>query len=350
MGFWNGKGKHDREPGSSSGRRRGSVKKEEPASPPRSSRRAPASPPRSSRRAPAPAPFTIAPRPSDERDRQYICADVCRRYWETRMPVPWSDAHLPNGWHLSTDRVPIPPVPATGRARRDEINRRRRLLPDDLYYDHRYAPDSPLWDTWLQDEHDTRRASYFAGTVSGPRRPRAEPRGRTRVRGPTPTPSPSPSPSPPPPPRMTEEEEARLLQRVMANSTNTHDERQWDGLEEAMALSAAGDVAFPELQLAAVTAAVTKEPMEEDPPAFERLLGQGWGWSCTAPEMAADLGVNWCPTPPRSLEREASSREEVVQAPPAVQPGPVYHAPPPHLWTPPEYVDLVSNDDDTGGQ
>ena len=217
MGLWNygRKGKHDREAGSSSGRRRGSVKKEEPESPPRSSRRAP-----------APAPFTIGPRPAGERDRQYIAADVCRRYWETRTPVPWSDAHLPNGWHLSADRVPIPPVPATGRARRDEINRRRRLLPDDLYYDHRYAPDSPLWDTWLQDEHDVRRASYFAGTVSGPRRPRAEPRGRTRVRGLTPTPSPSPSPSPPPPPRMTAEEEARLLQRVMDDSMNTHDERQ----------------------------------------------------------------------------------------------------------------------------
>ena len=144
---------------------------------------------------------------------------------------------------------------------------------------------------------------------------------------------------------MTAEEEARLLQRVMDDSMNTHDERQWDGLEEAMALSAAGDVAFPELQLAAVTAAATEEPMEEDPPAFEKLLGQGWGWSCTAPEMAADLGVNWCPTP----EREASPREEVVQAPPAVQPAPVHHAPPAHLWTPPDYVDLVSDDDDTGG-
>ena len=145
---------------------------------------------------------------------------------------------------------------------------------------------------------------------------------------------------------MTAEEEARLLQRVMDDSMNTHDERQWDGLEEAMALSAAGDVAFPELQLAAVT----EEPMEEDPAAFEQLLGQGWGWSCTAPEMAAGVGVNWCATPPRSPEREASPREEVVQAPPAVQPAPVYHAPPAHLWTPPAYVDLVSDDDDTGGQ
>ena len=73
MGFWNGKGKHDREAGSSSGRRRGSVKKEEPASPPRSSRRAP-----------APAPFTINPRPAGERDRQYLAAYVCRWYWDTR--------------------------------------------------------------------------------------------------------------------------------------------------------------------------------------------------------------------------------------------------------------------------
>ena len=67
--------------------------------------------------------------------------------------------------------------------------------------------------------------------------------------------------------------------------------------------------------------------------------------------MAAGVGVNWCATPPRSPEREASPREEVVQAPPAVQPAaPVYHAPPAHLWTPPVYVDLVSDDDDTGDQ
>ena len=71
---------------------------------------------------------------------------------------------------------------------------------------------------------------------------------------------------------MTAEEEARLLERVMADSMNTHDERQWDGLEEAMALSAAGDVAFPELQMVAV-----EDERREDPPAaFQQLLGQGW--------------------------------------------------------------------------
>ncbi|KAE8810108.1 ADP-ribosylation factor-related protein 1 [Hordeum vulgare] len=278
-------GTHDREAGSSPGRRGGSVK-EEAASPPRQ----------------AAAPFCIAPRPADHSDRQYLSVEVCRRYWETRTPVPWSDIHLPNAWHLSADRVPIPPVPKSGRARRKEIER-RRLLPDDLYYDPRYATDSTLWDTWFMDEHDVRRASYFAGTVAGPRRAR-EVHGRTWVRGLTPALSPFPSPSPPPPPRMTEEEEARLMQRVIEDSMTTNDERQWSSLDRAMALSAVGDVAIP-------------EPMEEEEVAafHPELVGASWGWSCTAPEMARAVGaVSWCPTPPRSPEREASPREEVLQA------------------------------------
>ena len=116
------------------------------------------------------------------------------------------------------------------------------------------------------------------------------------------------------------------------------------------ALSAAGDVAIPELEM------VPKEEVVEEPPvaAFHPgLVGQGWSWSCSAKQMVAALGaVNWCPTPPRSPEWEASPREEVVQAPPAtLQPAaPVHHGPPAHPWTPLAYVDLVSDDDDTGGQ
>ncbi|KAE8768020.1 hypothetical protein D1007_60552 [Hordeum vulgare] len=158
---------------------------------------------------------------------------------------------------------PDPADADEGRARRDEIERRRRLLPDD-----RYVADSTLWDTWLRDEHDVRRASYFSSTVSGPQRAR-EVRGRTRVRDLTPTPSPSPSPSPPPLPRMTEEEEARLMQRVMEDSIMTHDERQWPGLDHAMALSAVGDVTIP-------------EQMEEEVAAFP-------------PDLVGRGGVNWCP-------------------------------------------------------
>ena len=64
-----------------------------------------------------------------------------------------------------------------------------------------------------------------------------------------------------------------------------------------MALSAAGDVVIPELEMA------PKEEVVEEPPvaAFHSgLVGQGWGWSCTAEEMADAVGVNWRPTPPRS--------------------------------------------------
>ena len=60
--------------------------------------------------------------------------------------------------------------------------------------------------------------------------------------------------------------------------------------------------------------------------------------------------MNWCPTPPRSPEREASPREEVPQA--SFQPAPVHQGPPAHLWMSSPYVDLVSSgyDDDSGDQ
>ncbi|KAE8781972.1 putative histone-lysine N-methyltransferase ATXR3 [Hordeum vulgare] len=70
-------------------------------------------------------------------------------------------------------------------------------------------------------------------------------------------------------------------------------------------------------------------------------------------EMVQAVGaVNWCPMPPWSLERDASPREEVLHAPASFQPAPAHQGPPAHLWTPPAYVDLVSDgvDDDTGGQ
>ena len=86
---------------------------------------------------------------------------------------------------------------------------------------------------------------------------------------------------------MTEVEEARLMRRVMDDSMNTHNERQWDGLETALALSAADDVAIPELDVA-----VKEEVHEEQPLAAwdPRLVGQHWSWSCTTPEMADAMG------------------------------------------------------------
>ncbi|KAE8786529.1 hypothetical protein D1007_39637 [Hordeum vulgare] len=111
-----------------------------------------------------------------------------------------------------------------------------------------------------------------------------------------------------------------------------------------MAFFAADDVAIPELM------------EDEEVAAFPRdLVGQQWSWSCTTPEMAESVGgVNWCPRPPRSPEQAASPRKEVLHAPASFQPAPAHQGPPTHLWTPPAYVDLVSDgdgdDDDTDGQ
>uniref|UniRef100_A0A8I6XHE0 Uncharacterized protein n=1 Tax=Hordeum vulgare subsp. vulgare TaxID=112509 RepID=A0A8I6XHE0_HORVV len=131
---------------------------------------------------------------------------------------------------------------------------------------------------------------------------------------------------------MTAQEEARLMQRVMEDSIITHDERQWSGLEDMMAFSAASDIAILELMEA-------EEVMEDAPVAAFH------------PDLMAHVvgSVNWCPTPSRSPERDAPPREEVVQAPASFHPAPAHHGPPAHLWTPPAYVDLVSDDDDTGG-
>ncbi|KAE8778143.1 ADP-ribosylation factor-related protein 1 [Hordeum vulgare] len=266
------------------------------------------------------------------------------------MPLPWIDIHLPNNSHLSRDRVPIPPVPMSDRARRDEIQRRRRL-PDDLYYDPRYTVDSPLWDTWFRDEHDVQRTSYFADEHNGPRRAHAERRarppsppqvrGRTWVRGLTPTPSSSPSPSPPPPPRMTEEEEARLVQRVMEDSMNTYDEREWVGPEEMMTLSADGDMAIPAKQPVTVKEVHEEQPVDAFP---LNLVAERSPWSCTTTEMAEGVRAEpWCPKPLRSSERESSPRGEVVQALPAP---PTFQGPSAHLWMMPPYINLTGDDED----
>ena len=71
---------------------------------------------------------------------------------------------------------------------------------------------------------------------------------------------------------MTEEEEAHLVARVMEDSMRTQDERQWEGLEEMMARSAAAEVAIPELEMVA-----KEEVMEEAPVAafYPGLVARG---------------------------------------------------------------------------
>ena len=74
------------------------------------------------------------------------------------------------------------------------------------------------------------------------------------------------------------------MARVMEDSMYMHDESQWEGLEEMMARSTAGEVAIPELEMVAAEETMMEEPMAAFHPG---LVGQGWGWSCTASEMAA---------------------------------------------------------------
>ena len=100
----------------------------------------------------------------------------------------------------------------------------------------------------------------------------------------------------------------------------THDERQWDGLQTALALFAAGDVAISELDLSQEEVQ-EEEVMEELPVTmwnpYQVGVGQRSSWSCTTPGMADTAGVGpWSATPSRSPEQEQEPQEEVVQAPP----------------------------------
>ena len=60
---------------------------------------------------------------------------------------------------------------------------------------------------------------------------------------------------------------------VLEDSMHTHDERQWEGLEEMTALSAAGDVAIPELEMVAAEGVMEEAPVATFHP---DLVGQHW--------------------------------------------------------------------------
>ncbi|KAE8816575.1 ADP-ribosylation factor-related protein 1 [Hordeum vulgare] len=244
-------GKHNHEVGSSSANRRSS------------SPMAPAPP--------ALPAFAIMPPAAPQRNRSYVSADICRRYWETATRLLWGEARIPNNWHLSVERVPIPSVPMSDRTRREDIDRRRARFPPNPLYNRMYTVESPMWDTGLRDEHDLRRQSFLIDrppSLCHPRRARGESPPQThgcmRVRGLTPMPSPSPSPPSSPP--TTEEEEAKLMRRVMEDSMNTHNEHQWERLETALALFAAGDVTIPKLEMAVVVKEEVQEEVVEESP------------------------------------------------------------------------------------
>ena len=70
---------------------------------------------------------------------------------------------------------------------------------------------------------------------------------------------------------------------------HTHEERQWEGLAEMTALSTAGDVAIPELEMVAKEE-VMEEAMEDRRPTpawNEAMYGQPWSWTTTMPCVGA---------------------------------------------------------------
>ena len=93
-------------------------------------------------------------RPRQHRGRPDLLEDRAAAAVGRRAP--------PGGWHLNRRRVPVPPVPRSGRERTEEILRRRALLPPDLVHDPAYAVNSHMWDRWLEMEHDHRRRLAFA--------------------------------------------------------------------------------------------------------------------------------------------------------------------------------------------
>ncbi|KAE8808651.1 hypothetical protein D1007_14722 [Hordeum vulgare] len=98
---------------------------------------------------------------------------------------------------------------------------------------------------------------------------------------------------------MIKEEEAKLMRRIMKDSMNTYDERQREGLETQLALSTAGDMAIPELEMADVVKKEVQEEVEEEPPIAAwnpHLVAQQWSWSSTTSDITDSLGVNpWSP-------------------------------------------------------
>jgi hypothetical protein len=72
---------------------------------------------------------------------------------------------LPDGLRLSTTQGPVPPVAHYASERREEIQRRRAIVPADLRVSPDFAVDSPVWDTYHRRHVllDKRRKTGFLG-------------------------------------------------------------------------------------------------------------------------------------------------------------------------------------------
>jgi hypothetical protein len=63
------------------------------------------------------AAFTLSPTAA-QRENIYVNVKVVQIFWEAGAQMSWGDVHhLSHGWHLSLDRVLVPPVLASYHAR-----------------------------------------------------------------------------------------------------------------------------------------------------------------------------------------------------------------------------------------
>jgi hypothetical protein len=90
-----------------------------------------------------------------------MSVEIAQALYDQNAPVGLHGVHLPSGWHLNAMRVPVPPVPRRGWARRDEIQRRRAILPLDLREDPAFAMDSEWWDRPAYDPCPRRRSGLL---------------------------------------------------------------------------------------------------------------------------------------------------------------------------------------------
>jgi hypothetical protein len=91
----------------------------------------------------------------------YFSLETMQALYDQNESVGLRNVHIPGGWHLNARRVPVPPVPRHGRARCDEIRRRRAILLPDLHKDSAFATDSEWWDRPAYEPCPRRRSGLL---------------------------------------------------------------------------------------------------------------------------------------------------------------------------------------------
>jgi hypothetical protein len=100
--------------------------------------------------------------PKKERNRPYMNVEIVQALYDQNASMGLRDIHLPGSWHLDAKRVPEPLVPRHGQERRDEIRRRRAILPPDLREDPAFTMDSKWWDRPAYEPCPRRRSGLLS--------------------------------------------------------------------------------------------------------------------------------------------------------------------------------------------